>query len=58
MSDKEFLTKDDVVRDYGIAKRTLERWMSVRMIPYIKIGKLVRFLPRDLEKFIEAHRVR
>jgi hypothetical protein len=37
-------TKEDVMRFYQLKSvRTIEHWMKAGLIPYQKIGKLVRF---------------
>ena len=33
---------------FQVDVRTVENWMSRRMIPYIKIGKIVRFDPETV----------
>jgi predicted site-specific integrase-resolvase len=43
----------------GIAAKTLPVWRSTRRveIPYIKIGRCVRYRLSDLQRFIEAKTV-
>ena len=43
----------------GLAPETLEVWRSTRRqnIPYIKLGRAVRYLMRDLRQFQDACRV-
>jgi excisionase family DNA binding protein len=40
-----------------VSVSTLYGWVWQRRIPFVKIGRAVRFERRDLEKFIEANRV-
>jgi excisionase family DNA binding protein len=40
----------------GISVNTLRQWISQRKVPTIKLGKVVRFLPDDLQKLIEENR--
>lgn len=35
--------KDYIVARYGITMNTLNQWISKGKIPYVKIGKLVKF---------------
>ena len=49
---------ESVVREYRI--RTGEgamRWIRERRISYVRVGRLVRFDPRALARFIEANRI-
>jgi excisionase family DNA binding protein len=51
------LDKWETARTLNIGKRTLDVWMRAGRIPYLKIGKTVRFrLPDVLEK-LNAYRV-
>ena len=50
-----FLTKIEAAQLVRISVRSLENWMRQGRIPYLKIGRTVRFprdlLMRDLEKY-------
>ena len=41
----------------SVSKRTLDSLMQRRLIPYIKIGRSVRFDPQDVEEVIRKRRV-
>ncbi len=41
-----------------IAVWTLRHWVSDRKIPFVKLGKLVRFRQCDLDAYISKHIVR
>ena len=51
------LDKQSAAKRLAISPRTLDYRIKQGLIPYVKIGKLVRFIPIDLDKFIQAHRV-
>lgn len=53
----EFLlfTKAELARYLDVEVRTVEHWMSRRLIPYIKIGGTVRFKAYDVMRHLEAH---
>lgn len=52
MDMEKRLTDQDVIKLYGISKRTLERWVQEGFIPVIKITKKVRrYIPSELEKW-------
>lgn len=40
-----------------VAEVTLRRWVSERRIPYLKIGRSVRFDIAELEAWIRKHAV-
>jgi excisionase family DNA binding protein len=51
------LRKPELARKLSISKRTLDAWMKKGRVPFLKVGKSVRFrLPDVLEK-LNAFRV-
>lgn len=40
----------------GIPRNTLYDWVAFGRIPYLKLGKLIRFEPRAIEDWIALHR--
>jgi excisionase family DNA binding protein len=46
------------VCDYlGSTPNTIRVWCSKRRIPYVKVGRKVRFIPADLRKWVEEGRI-
>jgi excisionase family DNA binding protein len=45
MNTKEdkLLTKDQLAEKMCVKRRTIDNWMKVGWLPYLKIGKTVRF---------------
>jgi excisionase family DNA binding protein len=41
----------------GVTERRMRRAVALREVPYIKVGKLVRFRQEALDEFIEANTV-
>ena len=41
----------------GLSVFTLYSWINQKRIPYVKVGRLVRFDPRKIEKWIEGNSV-
>lgn len=41
----------------GVSVNTIYSWISQRKIPYIKVGRLVRFDVDKVEKWLENHSV-
>ena len=51
------LTKKDVMRIFGVTERTVNRFMETGKLPYIKLGRAVRFDPKDVQALIERQKV-
>ena len=41
----------------GLSVFTLYSWINQKRIPYVKVGRLVRFDPKKIEKWIEGKTV-
>ena len=48
------LTVQEAARYLAVSASTIYGWVWQRRIPFVKIGRALRFDPRDLETFIEA----
>ncbi|SVD54422.1 uncharacterized protein METZ01_LOCUS407276, partial [marine metagenome] len=44
----ELIKKEQLARRVGVTTRTLESWMRLGYVPFIKIGRSVRFDPEDV----------
>jgi len=53
----KLLGMEEACAKLGLAKWTLYGWVSQRKIAYIKIGRLTKFRPEDLESFIKNNRI-
>lgn len=55
----ELLTDDEAAKRLGTSPNTLANWRATGRVtvPYIKIGRNVRYRAADLEAFIAAHAV-
>ena len=58
MTTQNLLTKRDLASMAKVYPRTIDNWMARGWLPFLKLGKSVRFLPSDVQKFIESHRVK
>jgi excisionase family DNA binding protein len=56
-SSNSLLNKIQTAQRLNISLRTLDNRIKGGAIPFVRLGKLVRFIPSDIEKFIEAHKV-
>jgi excisionase family DNA binding protein len=55
---EQLLTKLDVARRAQSSARTVSYWMERGELPFIKFGRLVRFLESDVEDFFSSRRIR
>ena len=52
------LTPEQVAALTGVCKETLAQWRSQkRGIPYLKVGRVVRYDPADVQAYLEGCRV-
>jgi excisionase family DNA binding protein len=51
--------KRDIAKRYGVSLRTVDRWISERLIPYLDLGyRTKRFRWEDVEKAIDNLKVK
>jgi excisionase family DNA binding protein len=56
--DKRFLTAEEVANLTSLSTETLAQWRSQRRgIPYLKIGRAVRYDLADVQAYLEGCRV-
>ncbi|MHB1536362.1 MAG: helix-turn-helix domain-containing protein [Acidimicrobiales bacterium] len=53
----QLLTIDQLAEQLGITVRHVRRLIAERRVPYLKVGKLVRFDPADIAVWLDHHRV-
>jgi excisionase family DNA binding protein len=51
------LNKWQLARKLGVGKRTVDAWMKKRRLPFIKIGKSVRFHWPDVLAKLQSYQV-
>jgi len=56
-SSENLLSKTQAAQRLGVSVRNLDYRVKDGSIPFVKIGRLLRFIPRDLDRFIQAHRI-
>ena len=54
---KRFLNIEDCAEFLGLSKGTLYVWVCRRKIPYLKVGRLVKFDLEAIEKWIKENSV-
>ena len=58
MSTDALLTTEEVANRTGLSRETLAQWRSQRRgIPYLKMGRAVRYDPADVQAYLEGCRV-
>jgi len=57
-NSRRLLSIGQLSQQLGISVKTLYGWVYLRQIPYVKMGRLVKFDARDIEKWIEAKKSR
>jgi excisionase family DNA binding protein len=57
MVSRKFLTVKEVSGYIGIATDTIYTMVSQRRIPYVKVGRLVKFDQSDLDSWLKQHKV-
>lgn len=52
----KLLTPDETAKRLGILTKTLEVWRCTQRydLPFVKVGRLVRYRENDIEAFIES----
>jgi len=56
--EKRFLGIEEASEYLGLTKGTLYGWVCHKKIPYLKIGRLVKFDLREIEPWLKDKRVK
>jgi len=56
-NSENLLSKTQAAQRLGVSIRNLDYHIKDGSIPFVKIGRLLRFIPADLERYIMAHRI-
>ena len=51
--DYELVTPEKMAEILGVTMPTIRKWVQDKTIPYIKVGKLIRFRPDDVIAYFE-----
>lgn len=57
VNSSTLLDVDQAAHRLGVTVRWMRRAVAQRRIPFVKIGHYVRFVPEELDAFIERNRV-
>jgi excisionase family DNA binding protein len=51
------LTPEELGNVLGVSVHTIYQWTSKRQIPFMKVGKLIRFSEMEIQKWLEANKL-
>jgi excisionase family DNA binding protein len=51
------LDKDELAARLGVSERFVRRLVEERRIPYLKIGRIIRFDPAEIDRWLTPQRV-
>ena len=54
---KRWLNADDLFKEYGIGLSNQQKLRSGRKIPFIKIGRYVRYDRLEIDKWLESNKI-
>ena len=57
VAERRLIDIETVALQLGVCIKTVYGWVNMRRIPFIKVGRLVRFDPSDIEAWISARKV-
>jgi len=52
---RRLLGVDELAGELGISRHTIYSWVSQRRIPFLKVGRLLRFDVRVIEAWLGSH---
>ena len=52
------ITKLELASIYKVSRRTISYWMTRKMIPFVRIGNVVRFDPKQVEEALANYTVK
>lgn len=53
----KYLKPQELAAMLGVDVSTIYGWTSAKKIPYLKISRLVRFRPEEIEKWIKEREI-
>ena len=54
---RRVITIDELSERWSIPKATLYNWVNQRRLPYVKLGRSLRFNVSDLDAFLECRTI-
>ena len=56
--EKGLLSVDELAAYLGVSRWSVYQWISQRRVPYVKIGRLVRFDKVEIRGWVDGRRVK
>jgi len=54
---QKLVNKREIAHRYGVSERTIQEWMEKAMIPFYKLGYMVRFEPEECDRALNRFKV-
>ncbi len=55
--ERDLINIPMLAKRLGVSPKTIYAWVHMRKIPYLKIGRLVKFQSRDIQNWVERNKV-
>ncbi len=55
-SPEPLLTARELAQRWSVSEKTLRRWMAAERLPCVRVGRLVRFDPGDVSRWLSARK--
>ncbi|PKM97435.1 MAG: transcriptional regulator [Elusimicrobia bacterium HGW-Elusimicrobia-1] len=55
--EKRLLTIDELTEYIAVPRGTIYNWVNQRKLPYVKIGRRVKFDKQDIDKIIDKRKI-
>jgi len=55
---EKLLTVDELAEVLSVKKSTIYQWRHLGLIPYIKVGRFVRFREKDIQRWLSSRAVK
>lgn len=55
IENKQYLSVKELSQYMGISIHTIYLWIQLKKIPYVKLGKLVRFNLTEINSWLKGH---
>ena len=56
LNEQKLVNKRKIAHRYDVSERTIQDWMDRRILPYHKIGYMVRFDPEECDEALERYK--
>lgn len=52
----QLLTMDQVAERLGVTRRHIRRLVAEKRVPFLRVGRFIRFDPAEVSAWLDAHR--